>query len=175
MDTRAMRSGDQEHPDVLAVQRRKPHLPVEAIALRAEAGAASVLKMAYAAWTKGSAALLLAIRALARGEGVEDRERPGPVLRREQRPDPVQPGHALVIPRAHHPNLFETPPEVVAATARDLVAPSLGDLVEGAAPAGGAPSGTSSSTVSSSIKARSTAASSTPRAPTATRRVRTLG
>ena len=46
--------------------------PVEAIALRGEAGAASVLKMAFAAWTKGSAALLLAIRALARGEGVED-------------------------------------------------------------------------------------------------------
>jgi 3-hydroxyisobutyrate dehydrogenase-like beta-hydroxyacid dehydrogenase len=46
--------------------------PVEAIALRGEAGAASVLKMAFAAWTKGSAALLLAIRALARAEGVED-------------------------------------------------------------------------------------------------------
>ena len=34
--------------------------------------AASALKMAYAAWTKGSAALLLAARALARAEGVED-------------------------------------------------------------------------------------------------------
>lgn len=34
--------------------------------------AASALKMCYAAWTKGSAALLLAIRALARAEGVED-------------------------------------------------------------------------------------------------------
>jgi 3-hydroxyisobutyrate dehydrogenase-like beta-hydroxyacid dehydrogenase len=33
---------------------------------------ASALKMAYAAWTKGSAALLLAARALARAEGVED-------------------------------------------------------------------------------------------------------
>ena len=31
---------------------------------------------------------------------------------------PVQPGHALVIPRAHHANLFEAPGEVVAATAR---------------------------------------------------------
>ena len=31
---------------------------------------------------------------------------------------PVQPGHALVIPKAHHANLFEAPPEVVAATAR---------------------------------------------------------
>ncbi|HEX3326315.1 MAG TPA: DUF1932 domain-containing protein [Actinomycetota bacterium] len=36
-----------------------------------ELGAASALKMAYAAWTKGTAALLLAIRALARTEGVE--------------------------------------------------------------------------------------------------------
>jgi 3-hydroxyisobutyrate dehydrogenase-like beta-hydroxyacid dehydrogenase len=34
--------------------------------------AASALKMAYAAWTKGTAALLLAIRATARREGVED-------------------------------------------------------------------------------------------------------
>jgi 3-hydroxyisobutyrate dehydrogenase-like beta-hydroxyacid dehydrogenase len=34
-------------------------------------GAASALKMAYAAWTKGTAALLLAIRALARAEDVE--------------------------------------------------------------------------------------------------------
>lgn len=36
-----------------------------------EAGAASAVKMAYAAWTKGSSALLLAVRALARAEGVE--------------------------------------------------------------------------------------------------------
>jgi len=34
--------------------------------------AASAVKMAYAAWTKGSAALLLAARALARADGVED-------------------------------------------------------------------------------------------------------
>jgi 3-hydroxyisobutyrate dehydrogenase-like beta-hydroxyacid dehydrogenase len=37
-----------------------------------EIGAASAVKMAYASWTKGSAALLLAARALARAEGVED-------------------------------------------------------------------------------------------------------
>lgn len=36
------------------------------------AGAASAVKMSYAAWTKGTAALLLAIRATARAEGVED-------------------------------------------------------------------------------------------------------
>jgi 3-hydroxyisobutyrate dehydrogenase-like beta-hydroxyacid dehydrogenase len=35
-------------------------------------GAASAVKMAYASWTKGSAALLLAARALARAQGVED-------------------------------------------------------------------------------------------------------
>jgi hypothetical protein len=35
-------------------------------------GAASAVKMAYASWTKGTAALLLAARALARAEGVED-------------------------------------------------------------------------------------------------------
>jgi len=35
-------------------------------------GGASAVKMAYASWTKGSAALLLAARALARAEGVED-------------------------------------------------------------------------------------------------------
>ena len=33
----------------------------------------SALKMAYAAWTKGTAAMLLAIRELARAEGVEER------------------------------------------------------------------------------------------------------
>lgn len=38
----------------------------------AEAGQASAVKMAYAGWTKGSSALLLAMRALARAEGVED-------------------------------------------------------------------------------------------------------
>jgi 3-hydroxyisobutyrate dehydrogenase-like beta-hydroxyacid dehydrogenase len=35
-------------------------------------GAASALKLAYAAWTKGSAALLLAVRAAAETEGVSD-------------------------------------------------------------------------------------------------------
>ena len=36
----------------------------------ARSGAASALKMCYAAWTKGSAALLIAIRSLAAAEGV---------------------------------------------------------------------------------------------------------
>lgn len=35
-------------------------------------GAASAVKAAFAGWTKGSAALLLAVRAFARAEGVED-------------------------------------------------------------------------------------------------------
>jgi 3-hydroxyisobutyrate dehydrogenase-like beta-hydroxyacid dehydrogenase len=46
--------------------------PLEAIDIGPAATAASALKMSYAAWTKGSAALLLAVRALARAEGVED-------------------------------------------------------------------------------------------------------
>jgi len=45
--------------------------PVDARVVSAEPGAASALKMAYAGWTKGSAALLLAVRELARAEGVE--------------------------------------------------------------------------------------------------------
>jgi 3-hydroxyisobutyrate dehydrogenase-like beta-hydroxyacid dehydrogenase len=44
---------------------------VEARIVSEEIGAASAVKMAYAAWTKGTAALLLAIRALARAEEVE--------------------------------------------------------------------------------------------------------
>jgi 3-hydroxyisobutyrate dehydrogenase-like beta-hydroxyacid dehydrogenase len=57
---------------------------LEAIVLPGDAGTASALKMAYAAWTKGSSALLLAVRALAIHEGVDgalraewDRSQPG--------------------------------------------------------------------------------------------------
>lgn len=46
--------------------------PFEAIVLDGPVGAASALKMAYAAWNKGSAALLMAVRALAGVHGVED-------------------------------------------------------------------------------------------------------
>lgn len=44
---------------------------VDARVLSNEPGSASALKAAYAGWTKGSAALLLAARALAHAEGVE--------------------------------------------------------------------------------------------------------
>jgi 3-hydroxyisobutyrate dehydrogenase-like beta-hydroxyacid dehydrogenase len=44
---------------------------VDARVLGDEIGAASALKAVYAAWTKGTAALLLAVRAVARAEGVE--------------------------------------------------------------------------------------------------------
>lgn len=44
---------------------------VDARVLPGEVGMASAVKMAYAAWTKGTAALLLAIGELARAEGVE--------------------------------------------------------------------------------------------------------
>jgi 3-hydroxyisobutyrate dehydrogenase-like beta-hydroxyacid dehydrogenase len=45
---------------------------MEAIVIGKEAGAASALKMCYAAWTKGFSAMLLAIRALAEKQGVSE-------------------------------------------------------------------------------------------------------
>jgi 3-hydroxyisobutyrate dehydrogenase-like beta-hydroxyacid dehydrogenase len=45
---------------------------VRARVVGGDVGAASAAKMAYAAWTKGRIALLLAVRGLARAEGVED-------------------------------------------------------------------------------------------------------
>jgi 3-hydroxyisobutyrate dehydrogenase-like beta-hydroxyacid dehydrogenase len=51
--------------------------PLEAIVLDGSPAAASALKMAYAAYTKGTGALLMAIRALAITEGVDE------ALRRE--------------------------------------------------------------------------------------------
>jgi len=45
---------------------------VDARVLSSEPGAASALKAAYAGWTKGSAALLLTVQALAKAEGVAD-------------------------------------------------------------------------------------------------------
>jgi 3-hydroxyisobutyrate dehydrogenase-like beta-hydroxyacid dehydrogenase len=46
--------------------------PLDARVIAGSATAASAVKMAYAGWTKGSAALLLGLRALAREQGVED-------------------------------------------------------------------------------------------------------
>src|SRR6266699_1130679 len=45
--------------------------PLEAIVVEGGTGAASALKMAYAAYTKGTSALLVSIRALAMHEGVD--------------------------------------------------------------------------------------------------------
>jgi 3-hydroxyisobutyrate dehydrogenase-like beta-hydroxyacid dehydrogenase len=45
---------------------------VDARVVSDQPGAASAVKMAYAAWTKGTAALLLAVRAVATAEGVEE-------------------------------------------------------------------------------------------------------
>ena len=45
---------------------------LEATDIGPQRTAASALKMCYAAWTKGSSALLLAVRALAQAEGVEE-------------------------------------------------------------------------------------------------------
>jgi 3-hydroxyisobutyrate dehydrogenase-like beta-hydroxyacid dehydrogenase len=58
--------------------------PLEAIVIGDQAGKASALKMVYAAWTKGSAALLAGLLATAQAQGVWDelmqqwdRDRPG--------------------------------------------------------------------------------------------------
>lgn len=55
--------------DVAAVFRASL---LEAIVLDGDIGAASAIKMAYAGWNKGAQALLLAIRAYAMREGVDD-------------------------------------------------------------------------------------------------------
>jgi 3-hydroxyisobutyrate dehydrogenase-like beta-hydroxyacid dehydrogenase len=46
--------------------------PLDAVVVDGKIGAASALKMAYASWTKGSQALLMAVRALAMAEGVDE-------------------------------------------------------------------------------------------------------
>ncbi|MDY7101241.1 MAG: DUF1932 domain-containing protein [Actinomycetota bacterium] len=66
--TRLYLSGD----DAAEVATRWEGSPLEVRLVEGGAGAASAVKASYAAWTKGSAALLLAVRALARAEGVED-------------------------------------------------------------------------------------------------------
>jgi 3-hydroxyisobutyrate dehydrogenase-like beta-hydroxyacid dehydrogenase len=60
-------------PEAASVARLFDDTNVDARLLSTEVGDASALKMTYAAWSKGSAALLLAIRATARAEGIEDR------------------------------------------------------------------------------------------------------
>jgi 3-hydroxyisobutyrate dehydrogenase-like beta-hydroxyacid dehydrogenase len=66
--TRLYLSGDEAG----AVARLFDAGPLEAIVLDGDVGSASALKMTYAAWTKGTAALLVAIRATARAHGVDD-------------------------------------------------------------------------------------------------------
>jgi 3-hydroxyisobutyrate dehydrogenase-like beta-hydroxyacid dehydrogenase len=58
-------------PEAPAVAELFAGTVVDARIVSDEIGAASAVKMAYAAWTKGTAALLLAVRSLARVEGVE--------------------------------------------------------------------------------------------------------
>jgi 3-hydroxyisobutyrate dehydrogenase-like beta-hydroxyacid dehydrogenase len=58
--------------DAAAVRDLFAGTPVDARILSGEIGDASALKMVYAAWTKGTAALLLAIREVARHEGVDE-------------------------------------------------------------------------------------------------------
>ena len=71
---------------------------IETVVLGERPGAAKALKMCYAAYTKGSSALLLAIRALAEAEGVTDallaewsRSQPGLAERSERSAQAVSP------------------------------------------------------------------------------------
>jgi len=66
--TRLYLSGEQAQ----TVRRLFDGTPLEARVIGGGTWSASAVKMAYAAWTKGTAALLLAARSLARAEGVED-------------------------------------------------------------------------------------------------------
>jgi 3-hydroxyisobutyrate dehydrogenase-like beta-hydroxyacid dehydrogenase len=66
-ETRLYLSG----PDAATVADLFDGTAVDARVVSDEIGSASAVKMAYAAWTKGTAALLLAVRSLARSEGVE--------------------------------------------------------------------------------------------------------
>jgi 3-hydroxyisobutyrate dehydrogenase-like beta-hydroxyacid dehydrogenase len=59
-------------PDAKAVCALFAGTALDARIATGGATAASAVKMAYAGWTKGTGALLLAVRALARAEGVED-------------------------------------------------------------------------------------------------------
>jgi 3-hydroxyisobutyrate dehydrogenase-like beta-hydroxyacid dehydrogenase len=65
--TRLYLSGEQAGP----IARLFAQGPLEAIVLDGEPGVASALKMAYAAYTKGTSALLVSIRALAIRAGVD--------------------------------------------------------------------------------------------------------
>jgi len=67
-ETRLYLSGD----DVDVVVSLFEGTQVSAVSLDGPVGAASALKMTYAGWTKGTTALLLAMRAAARAHGVED-------------------------------------------------------------------------------------------------------
>jgi len=58
--------------DAPAVRKLFDGTALEPLTAAGPLTAASAVKMAYAAWTKGTAALLLAARALAQAEGVED-------------------------------------------------------------------------------------------------------
>jgi len=58
--------------DAAQIQELFAGTPLEARIVSGSATGASAVKMAYASWTKGTAAMLLAARSLARAEGVED-------------------------------------------------------------------------------------------------------
>ena len=74
-------------PEAQSVAQLFDHADLEPRMISETIGDASALKMVYAAWTKGTAALLLAIRDVARAEGVEAALRDEWALSLPQLPD----------------------------------------------------------------------------------------
>jgi 3-hydroxyisobutyrate dehydrogenase-like beta-hydroxyacid dehydrogenase len=70
---------------------------LEVVPVGTDVGLASALKMCYAAWTKGTSALLLGIRAVATSEGVEDA-----LLAEWERSQPTLPQRSNAAARAAH-------------------------------------------------------------------------
>jgi hypothetical protein len=69
--TRVYLSG-RDAPLVAGLFGDDPESGLDTVVMSGPPPAASALKMSYAAWTKGTAALVLAVRATARREGVEE-------------------------------------------------------------------------------------------------------
>jgi len=95
--------------------------PLEAIAIKGGAGAASALKMSFAAWTKGTSALLMAIRALATSEGVDDA-----LLAEWARSIPDLPGRSTGVMHATVPKAWRFVAEMheISATFKDAGLPA---------------------------------------------------
>ena len=86
--------------DARRVAERFDGTVVDARVIEGGPGAASALKMAYAAWTKGTTAMLLAISALAEAEGVAQPLRDEWAMSQPDLPDRAVRSPRLIAPKA---------------------------------------------------------------------------